>query len=97
MSRRGQCVVRRQDDLGECMYLLVHGRASVVHHKEGRQIELATLGNRAISSGKSRSSITGRGSADVVAMEDCQLMQITQASISGAGGGVSGRWRSGSF
>jgi CRP-like cAMP-binding protein len=80
----GQCVVR-QDDLGECMYLLVHGRASVVHHKEGRQIELATL-----QSGDFFGEIAlvdhGPRSADVVAMEDCQLMQITQASISALAG-----------
>jgi CRP-like cAMP-binding protein len=80
----GQCVVR-QDDLGECMYLLVQGTARVLHHKDDCRVELATL-----KSGDFFGEIAlvdhGPRSADVEAMEDCQLLQVSQASISALAG-----------
>ena len=38
----GELIVR-QDELGECMFIVVKGRARVVHHTEGHHVELATL------------------------------------------------------
>ena len=80
----GECVVR-QDDVGDCMYLVVRGRTRVVHHKDGRRIELAIL-----ESGDFFGEIAlvdhGPRSADVEAVDDCQLLQISQASISALAG-----------
>jgi len=36
-------VIVKQDELGDCMYLLVDGEVRVVHHRGGRDITLATL------------------------------------------------------
>ena len=36
-------VIVKQDEPGDCMYLVVEGEARVVHHRGGRDIALATL------------------------------------------------------
>jgi NTE family protein len=80
----GQLVVR-QDEPGDCMYILVTGRAKVVHHKGGREIELAAIvpgdffGELALVD-------DGPRSADVIATENCVLLKVGQNSISALAG-----------
>lgn len=81
---KGECIVRQDDD-GDSMYLLVRGEARVVHHKEGREVILATLepgdffGEIALVDHNPRS-------ADVETLVDCLVLQITQASLSALAG-----------
>ena len=80
----GTCIVR-QDEPGDCMYLLVAGRAKVIHHEGGRDITLADL-----CPGEFFGEIAlvdhGTRSADVEAVEDCFLFKIDQSSISALAG-----------
>ncbi|MGV3530952.1 MAG: cyclic nucleotide-binding domain-containing protein [Chthoniobacteraceae bacterium] len=80
----GECIVRQDAD-GDCMYLLVTGTARVVHHKDGRDVDLATL-----KSGDffGELALVDRGprSADVEALEECVLLKLTHASISALAG-----------
>ncbi len=75
----------RQDEVGDCMYLLVKGRARVVHHKDGRDVELAILKGGDFF-GEIALVDHGPRSADVEASEPCQLLQISQASIAALAG-----------
>lgn len=81
---KGECVVR-QDDVGDSMYLLVKGSARVVHHREGREVELAKL-KAGDFFGELALVDHGPRSADVEATEPCTLLQISQASISALAG-----------
>jgi hypothetical protein len=54
----GETIVK-QDDLGDCMFIVVKGRARVVHHQDGHFVELAVL-KAAISLANSRSWTTAR-------------------------------------
>ena len=78
-------VIVKQDELGDCMYLLVDGEVRVVHHRGGRDITLATL-----KSGDFFGEIAlvdfGPRSADVIAQGNGLLLKITQASISALAG-----------
>jgi CRP-like cAMP-binding protein len=80
----GTCIVR-QDEPGDSMYLLVSGRAQVIHHKDGRDVALAEL-----KPGEFFGEIAlvdqGPRSADVEAITDCRLFKITQAAISAIAG-----------
>src|SRR5688572_3917412 len=80
----GECIVK-QDEVGDCMYLLVEGTARVVHHKDGRDVDLASL-----SSGDFFGELAlvdrGQRSADVEATVDCVLLKLTHASISALAG-----------
>ncbi|MHA3774618.1 Crp/Fnr family transcriptional regulator [Verrucomicrobiota bacterium sgz303538] len=80
----GQNIVQ-QDQLGDSMYFIVDGRARVVHHAEGREIQL-----RELVSGDFFGEIAlvdrGPRSADVEAITDCTLLKITQATISAFAG-----------
>jgi CRP/FNR family cyclic AMP-dependent transcriptional regulator len=75
----------RQDEVGDCMYLLVKGHARVVHHKDGRDVELAMLKGGDFF-GEIALVDHGPRSADVEATEPCQLLQISQASIAALAG-----------
>jgi CRP-like cAMP-binding protein len=80
----GELIVK-QDDQVDSMYVLVGGRARVVHHKESRDIDLATLccgdffGELALVD-------EGVRSADVLAVEPVTLLRITQAVVSAVAG-----------
>ncbi|HEX8294672.1 MAG TPA: cyclic nucleotide-binding domain-containing protein [Chthoniobacteraceae bacterium] len=78
-------VIVRQDESGDCMYIMASGSAKVVHHQGGRDIDLATL-----TSGDFFGELAlvdeGPRSADVIALEDCVLLKITQAVISAVAG-----------
>ena len=80
----GTCIVR-QDEPGACMYLLVEGRAKVIHHENGKDITLADL-----EPGEFFGEIAlvdhGPRSADVEAVEKCVLYRIDHASISALAG-----------
>lgn len=80
----GECIVRQEME-GDCMYLLVEGQARVVHHREGRHIDLATLQGGDFF-GELALVDRGQRSADVEATEPCVLLKLTQASISALAG-----------
>jgi len=80
----GELIVR-QDNRGDCMYLLVRGRAKVVHHQEGHNIELAGLRSGDFF-GELALVDEGPRSADVLALEECVLVKVTQAAISALAG-----------
>ncbi len=54
----GECIVK-QDEMGDCMYVLVEGTARVVHRRDGKEIELAVL-KKGISSANWHWWIRGR-------------------------------------
>ncbi len=78
-------VIVKQDDLGDCMYVLVSGEAKVVHHSGGRNIDLAAL-KAGDFFGELALVDEGPRSADVLAVSDCVLLRITQAVISAVAG-----------
>jgi CRP/FNR family cyclic AMP-dependent transcriptional regulator len=84
MAKAGDIVVR-QEDLGDCMYILVSGRCRVVHHKNGRDIDLAIL-NEGDFFGELALVDEGPRSADVIALEDVALLKITQAVVAAVAG-----------
>ena len=75
----------RQDETGDCMYLVVQGRAKVVHHEEGHSIELAVL-EPGDFFGELALVDAGPRSADVSALEPCTILKITQAALSALAG-----------
>jgi CRP-like cAMP-binding protein len=83
-ARAGEVIVR-QDDLGDCMYVVVTGSAKVIHHKAGHDIDLATL-KEGDFFGEIALVDEGPRSADVIAVADCTLLKITQAVISAVAG-----------
>ena len=80
----GECIVR-QDELGDCMYLLVQGKARVIHHGGGRDVELAVL-EAGDFFGELALVDHGPRSADVEVVEDAYLLKISQAAISALAG-----------
>jgi len=83
-SKDGELIVR-QDDRGDCMYILVEGEARVTHRRAGRAIGLAIL-QPGDFFGEIALVDYGPRSADVIAMGQCRLLKITQASISALAG-----------
>jgi CRP/FNR family transcriptional regulator, cyclic AMP receptor protein len=83
-AQPGTCIVR-QDEPGSCMYLLVEGRAKVIHHEDGREVVLADL-----QPGEFFGEIAlvdhGPRSADVEAVEKCVLYRIDHSSVSALAG-----------
>jgi CRP-like cAMP-binding protein len=84
MAKAGDIVVH-QDDLGDCMYILVTGKCRVVHHKNGRGIDLAIL-KEGDFFGELALVDEGPRSADVIALEDVALLKITQAVVAAVAG-----------
>ena len=85
--KKGEIIVK-QDDPGDCMFVLVDGGARVVHHSGGRDIDLAAL-KPGDFFGELALVDDGLRSADVQALSDCALLRITQAVISAVGGRLS--------
>ena len=83
-AKKGEVIVK-QDDHGDCMFILVDGSARVLHHRGGRDINLASL-QPGDFFGELALVDAGVRSADVVAADDCSLLRITQAAISAAAG-----------
>ena len=75
----GECVVK-QDETGDCMFILAEGSAKVSHHASGHEFELATLqpgdffGELAIVD-------SGPRSADVETITDCTLLKIEHGAL----------------
>jgi len=75
----GESIVK-QDEMGDCMYVLVRGSARVVHRRDGKEIELAVLkvgdffGELALVD-------SGPRSADVVTLTPCTLLTIERAAL----------------
>lgn len=70
----------RQDDAGDSMYVLVDGEAVVTHRKDSQSFELARLRDGDFF-GEIALVDEGPRSADVVAVTDCKLVQISQGTI----------------
>lgn len=77
--------VVRQDDPGDCMYILVEGEARITHRRGGRSIALGMLqpGN---FFGEIALVDFGPRSADVTAVGACKLLKITQATVAALAG-----------
>jgi CRP-like cAMP-binding protein len=75
----GECVVK-QDEKGDCMYVLTEGSARVVHRRDGKEFELAVLkvgdffGELALVD-------SGPRSADVEALTPCKLLRIEHGAL----------------
>ena len=75
----GQCIVK-QDEKGDCMFVLVEGSARVVHRRDGKEIELAVLkvgdffGELALVD-------SGPRSADVETLTPCTLLRIEHGAL----------------
>ncbi len=82
--KKGEIIVK-QDDHGDCMFILVEGSVRVLHHSGGRDINLASL-QPGDFFGELALVDAGVRSADVDAAADCTLLRITQAAISAAAG-----------
>lgn len=80
----GQTVVK-QDENGDAMFIVVEGRCRVLHHKGGRDIELAVL-NGGDFFGEIALVDAGPRSADVIALTDVSMLKITQADIAALAG-----------
>jgi CRP-like cAMP-binding protein len=78
-------VIVRQDEMGDCMFIVVTGTCRVVHHKGGRDVELAVM-REGDFFGELALVDQGPRSADVIAVSDAALLKITQATISAAAG-----------
>lgn len=77
--KEGDAIVK-QDEHGDCMYILVSGKASVIHRAESKQFELARLGAGDFF-GELALVDEGPRSADVEALEECTLLRIPQSTI----------------
>ncbi len=82
--KSGECIVQ-QDDSGDAMYLLVKGKARVVHHRDGRDLELAIL-KPGDFFGELALVDKGPRSADVEAQGDCTLLKISHAALAALAG-----------
>jgi len=74
-------LIVKQDDRGDCMYILLTGLGKVVHHKEGHRIDLAVL-HPGDFFGEIALVDAGPRSADVLAIEPTVLLKITHGAIS---------------
>jgi CRP-like cAMP-binding protein len=83
-AKSGDCIVR-QDDSGDAMFLLVEGEVRVVHHRDGREIELAVL-KPGDFFGELALVDKGPRSADVEARTDCTLLKVSHAALAALAG-----------
>lgn len=80
----GSCVVK-QDETGDCMFVVLDGRVRVVHRRDDNRFELAVLrpgdffGELAIVD-------SGPRSADVEAITDCTFMKLEHAALRAVAG-----------
>ena len=81
---RGQTIVR-QDEKGDCMFVMVEGSARVVHRRDGHEIELATL-KPGDFFGELALVDSGPRSADVEALTPCKLLRIEHGALRAVAG-----------
>ena len=67
----------RQDDHGDCMYILIDGRARVLHRRDGREFEVQIL-SAGDFFGELALVDAGPRSADVIAVDECLLFKMPQ-------------------
>ncbi len=75
----GDCIVK-QDQRGDCMYVLTEGTAKVIHRRDGKEFELATL-QPGDFFGEIALVDEGPRSADVEAISTCKLLRIEHAAL----------------
>lgn len=75
----GECIVK-QDEKGDCMFVLIEGKARVVHRRDGKEIELAILKHGDFF-GELALVDSGPRSADVEALTDCALLRIEHGAL----------------
>jgi CRP-like cAMP-binding protein len=70
----------KQDEPGDCMYIIVDGAVRVVHRVGGREFHLATL---TIGDFFGEIALVDEGprSADVITMEPCVVLALEQSAI----------------
>ncbi len=73
-------LVVRQDEVGDCMFLLLRGTAQVRHRRRGQRFELARL-SQGDFFGELALVDAGPRIADVLAREECFLLRVTPASL----------------
>lgn len=78
-------IIVEQDDPGDSMFIVVQGQCRVVHHKGGRDIELAILEDGDFF-GEIALVDEGPRSADVIALTEVSMLKITQAAIAALAG-----------
>jgi CRP-like cAMP-binding protein len=80
----GERIVK-QDEPGDCMYVLVEGSAVVVHRRDGSEIVLATL-KAGDFFGELALVDSGPRSADVEAITPCRLLKIEHGALRAVAG-----------
>jgi len=75
----GECIVK-QDEKGDCMYVLVEGSARVVHRRNGKEFELAVL-KVGDFFGEIALVDSGPRSADVETLTSCTLLRIEHGAL----------------
>ncbi len=75
----GECIVK-QDEPGDCMFVLLKGAAQVIHRTGGKRVELARLAPGDFF-GELALVDHGPRSADVEAVGACTLMRVPQSVI----------------
>lgn len=73
-------LIVRQDEIGDCMFVVVEGIAQVRHRRRGKRFELARLG-RGDFFGELALVDAGPRIADVLAQTECFLLKVTPASL----------------
>lgn len=68
----------RQDEPGDCMYVLLNGKARVRHRRKGQEFELAMLGDGDFF-GELALVDEGPRMADVLAEKECVCLKASQA------------------
>lgn len=80
----GECIVR-QDERGDCMYVLTVGSAQVFHRRDDKKFELAIL-QPGDFFGEIALVDDGPRSADVEALTDCTLLRIEHGALRAVAG-----------
>jgi CRP-like cAMP-binding protein len=80
----GQWIVR-QESSGDCMYVVVSGHASVVHHKDGYSFDLAVL-KPGDFFGELALVDSGPRSADVISLDSSTLLKVSKAGLAALSG-----------
>lgn len=75
----GECVVK-QDETGDCMYVLIEGSAKVSHRRDQHTFELATL-KQGDFFGELALVDAGPRSADVETLTECTMLKIEHAAL----------------
>jgi len=75
----GETIVK-QDEKGDCMFVLVDGSARVVHRRDGKDFELAVLKTGDFF-GELALVDSGPRSADVVTITPCSLLRIEHGAL----------------